>query len=390
LADKDPRSRRLGEWLIVLLFIAGIANPLALASWNAVRDASPSPAALLRTIEEDAPGHRWRRNLIRDLQLGAFRSSPNPSAVVGAGGWLFLLGPGRVSHFPLEYFRRTRPFSARELERWRAFIELRRRWFEKRGITYLLVIAPNKSTIYPDRVPTRITQLDRPSRLDQLMRHLPERERRFVLDLRTALRARDEHGALYDPGDTHWNDAGAHLAYQALMDRLAELHPGPWSPVVPAQLTDETVAYGDLASFLENPKRYYLPTTRSALNEVFWRDRAQPLGAEALSVLAPGPDWPSWAEPFVAERPGTELPTAVVFRDSFFDGLAPFVAEHFSRLVCVYQPNFRVWDHLSMQIDTRLIDRERPDIVIEQIAERYLIRAAPDPQLAAAPSAPRR
>jgi hypothetical protein len=64
----------------------------------------------------------------------------------------------------------------------------------------------------------------------------------------------------------------------------------------------------------------------------------------------------------VSEQPGADLPTAVVFHDSFMGlWLAGLLAQHFGRVVFDSRP-----------FDQALIDSEHPDIVINEAVERYL------------------
>jgi len=51
-----------------------------------------------------------------------------------------------------------------------------------------------------------------------------------------------------------------------------------------------------------------------------------------------------------------------MFRDSFADGLIPYLSENFSRSVYVWKP----------KVDLQVIEQEKPDIVIFEVAERYL------------------
>jgi hypothetical protein len=56
------------------------------------------------------------------------------------------------------------------------------------------------------------------------------------------------------------------------------------------------------------------------------------------------------------------LPRAVVYRDSMAVSLIPLLAENFSRSVFVS----------SRKLDQALIEREKPDVVIEEMVERSL------------------
>jgi hypothetical protein len=66
------------------------------------------------------------------------------------------------------------------------------------------------------------------------------------------------------------------------------------------------------------------------------------------------------------ERSDAGLPRAVMFHDSFGAHLIPYLSEHFRRIVYAWErPDYPVFDGA-------LVERERPDVVIQQIVERKL------------------
>jgi len=69
------------------------------------------------------------------------------------------------------------------------------------------------------------------------------------------------------------------------------------------------------------------------------------------------------------------LPRAVIFRDSFTSQLVPFLSEHFSRAVYVWQNDF----------DANLVTEEHPDVVIQEIVGRHLYNFIPSPELVPRP-----
>ncbi len=56
-----------------------------------------------------------------------------------------------------------------------------------------------------------------------------------------------------------------------------------------------------------------------------------------------------------------------MFRDSFATWLVPQLSENFSRVVYSWQYTF----------DCQLVERERPDVVIQELVERVLMSPAP-------------
>ena len=73
----------------------------------------------------------------------------------------------------------------------------------------------------------------------------------------------------------------------------------------------------------------------------------------------------------VTEIPGSPLPRAVVFRDSFGSRLVPYLSEHFSRVVYLWQNDF----------DADVVRQEKPDVVIQEIVGRHLYTFLPSPEL---------
>ena len=71
------------------------------------------------------------------------------TVIVGRENWLFI-GHETERVDELRYFLGCNPLGEAALEQWLQVLTERQRWLEQRGIGYLLVIAPNKSTVYPE------------------------------------------------------------------------------------------------------------------------------------------------------------------------------------------------------------------------------------------------
>ena len=58
----------------------------------------------------------------------------------------------------------------------------------------------------------------------------------------------------------------------------------------------------------------------------------------------------------------------MIFGDSFAAGLFPFLGYNFNRVVC-----YRLYDAVQLHyLDPVLVDREKPQVVIDQILEAFL------------------
>lgn len=350
------------------LFLAWLGLPLAhaglrragLAGGNALREAlPPPPAAKSRPLsdrlrefsaeyERTSPIRRGLVRLYMGLKVRVLGADSIATLVVGRERWLFV---GRESETVDErrYFLGLRPFAEDELDRWCRVLEERRRWLAERGIAYRLVVAPNKSSVYPERMPPGYPQ-GRRTRLDQLGERLAAVAPGFPLvDLRPALRAGKGQGPVYWPTDSHWNDLGCTLAYREIARSLAEVFPS--LRALPAE--DFEFVPGprsrDLEELLlipwEPPGPFQRMKPRRPLPEV--SAMAEEDGAWALLRCRAAP-----------------RRSAVVIHDSFGETLKPLLALHFRRSLWTLDRG-----HV---FPVAAIARLRPQVVIEEIVERYL------------------
>ena len=110
------------------------------------------------------------------------------------------------------------------------------------GIHYLVLLAPDKHTIYPEYIPGRYEHVSPATRFDQFYDYLRQHTRLDLVDLRTPLRRAKSHERLYLRRDTHWNDRGAFIGYQtiiAALSRSVSRHAGNPAIGVQARPLDE-------------------------------------------------------------------------------------------------------------------------------------------------------
>jgi hypothetical protein len=365
------RCRVLADLGIVILFLTLISLPELRNLTCSVQEpenlekrvsAPLPPFRLTRTVLIEFPakfeayfndhfGHR--NSLIRRLnqiQVWWLRTSCAANVVLGRDGWLFYT----VDPLGNDY-RTVRPYTDAELEQWRLLLENRRDWLARRGIDYVLVVAPDKQTIYPEMLPASLRARSQgPSRLDQLITYLESHSSFRLLDVREPLRHAKSWGQLYVRTDTHWNERGAYVAYREIIEsvrgRFPDLKPWPPSAFDAHPLRNPG---GDLAGML------------GVANQVAEEDPRlvprRPRQAREVETALRVPNLPSWEQPsLVTEHPDRHLPHAVIFRDSFAINLVLLLSEHFRRV------HYR-W---SYDFDFPLVEREKPDVVIQEFVER--------------------
>src|SRR5690349_15457638 len=82
------------------------------------------------------------------VKVFVFNVSPAPIAYIGKDGWMFYTGANtRENH------RGLLGFPQKNLEEWARMLRDKRAMLAARGIEYLYVIAPDKETIYADKLP---------------------------------------------------------------------------------------------------------------------------------------------------------------------------------------------------------------------------------------------
>jgi hypothetical protein len=366
------RLPALVERMIVVIFIAALSLPLTGMVLNLDRDAPSGEnrtlaawpqlrwdAASLRTLPEQLTRYfedhfAFRVRLVRwqaSVRLRALGVSPSTSVIKGREGWLFYADDGAM-----EDYAEAPPFTGAELGVWRHALQDTSDWLHAQGIVYLFVIAPDKHVIYPEYMPDTIKRAAI-SRIDQLISHLRQHSTVRVVDLRPALFAAKPRERLYHRTDTHWNDRGAFVGYQSIVDALTEeipvLRSASRSAFEPRVVRSEGL---DLAGML-------------GLAEVIREDDLVlvPRRSATARILEPQhPNRRLTHARIVTEAPNRG-PRAVVFMDSFGPGLVPFLSEDFSRVVYLWQDN----------VDPQVVQQERPQVVIQELVGRALSTLIP-------------
>ena len=356
---------------VALLFAIAIASPaLALFStWSRTltrfenRPMAPWPAPALsrdfapafeRAFADRFGGRDALVRLHHAGLLGIFGASSLPNVMRANDGWFYWLGED--GHSLDRHYRQTLPFPQTEVDGTVAELAHRRDWLAARGIAYVVMVVPEKFTIYPEHLPGWIAKSPAPTPYDRVRDAVAKDGRVAFVDLRPALRAAKARERLYYQTDSHWNFNGAVVGYEALMEAVRKALGDKLPAVVPAPRPAYTPGVdfysGDLVQMLGLPGRIR-------------EDDVAPLGrvlADAANRCArrvDKGDVPGF-EAYACDRPG--LPRAVVLRDSMAIPLIPLLSENFSRVVYVS----------DRALDLDMIAREKPDIVIEELVERML------------------
>ena len=373
--------RDTGGKLLVALFVIAISLPLA-ANLAGVDGADP--AAENREL---APFPRvdatWASIAAFPANLGlwfddhfGFRSvlvqwygesrlfvlgvSPSAAVVKGRDGWFFYGEDKAIEDYAL-----VEPLTPDALANWRAAVVRAGDWLRTRGIAYVFTIAPDKHAIYGEEMTSTLARVGDVSRTDQLFTALQDTA--LSVDVRASLFEAKGRERIYQLTDTHWNDRGALVAYQRIIGAVRSRVPAtpPAWTREDFEPAERLIPGLDLAGMM-GLMRVLRETDLTLVPRRPRRARViEPAGAEPTAEEGR----------LVTEIDDPSLPRAVIFRDSFVSRLVPFLSEHFSRAVYLWQNDF----------DAHAVEQEHPDIVIQEIVGRHLYNFIPSPELVPTP-----
>ena len=351
---------------IYIPFLTGVIQPDKISSGVEKRNLAELPA-FPQSIEElkSYPGEfnlyysdhfglreRLTRRYFKLLNKIGGQSSLE-HVTTGKDDWLFLgsIKPGYTDYGdPIGDAVNVNLFSEKELEQFATSITTINNWLRDRGIEYIYVIAPNKHTIYFEKLPDHITKQNKFSATDQLVAYLRKNTEVTVVDLRGVLLEEKKKHQVFHKSDTHWNHYGANAAQFEIMKTISEIFPDRISPV---RLTQEQFKLsaktdGDLTKIahIESFKEY-------APEPIFKNSCTPVLEETALE-----------SNSYISSCDDKELST-VVFGDSFFVALKPYFSRNFHRFV--YIP-----ERINHSTLSYFIEKNKPDIVIDEIVEREL------------------
>lgn len=297
--------------------------------------------------------------------LQNFDVTESANLTVGIDGWYFLgsMSPGNLRlDDPMGDVINANLYAEEELAQFARNIVSVRDWLASKGIEYLYVIAPNKHTVYFDKLPSYIEKLGPVSATDQLVGYLKRYTTVNVLDLRQSLqKARNNWQVdLYYRTDTHWNYYGANIAQYGLMRKIEALFPDQVEPV--------QLAIGDFVEVEPFPGQLTPMGGIMTPPETDVRPRLQePCGNVEIEVLQKYLEYYSRCE--------SQSLNVLVFRDSFCEQLMPYTAKQFKSMHMVY-------GRITLPKLLKFVGEQNPDLVIEQLVERKLpyIHTGLDPE----------
>jgi len=262
------------------------------------------------------------------IRITLFNASAIKKVVIGKNNWLFYDNP--ADGIGLDSYLGRSSFSKNQLDLISAELASWSQRPENNGKKILLVIAPDKQTIYPEKLPRGINKIGE-SQMDQIMETGSISRQGKVLDLRNTISNAKKVSPVYYKTDTHWNKFGALVAFQSIERTLSENSNIPSSEYEVKNL--KVNHGGDLATMLSASNLYQ----------------------DEESVVT---NSPSFCDENIKQS------KILVFHDSFGDALIPYFSECSPKSIFIASPT----------PEPSKVIKENPDVIIWEIAERYLNR----------------
>lgn len=277
------------------------------------------------------------------------RADKSKKYLLGKDGWIFL---DHDSNRVIDQITGRHSLDAQGVEAWRNLIAERDAYVEALGAQHLVFVAPNKELVYDEQLPDWV-ELSEKRPINQILRALaPQRASRIIYPLE-ALKAAKAGGLTYPKTDTHWSGYGAYVGYQAICEGLSR------AGIEPLRLENSRVSFEEVPYVGDLGVKFEPPVSAPTLSARI----ANPAGKMEFDNRIP-----NRGRIRVFVNKDSTLPRCVMFGDSFGGNLLPYLKESFSTLVYIYGKSF----------DRELIEAYRPDVVLSEFVERFLIEPPVD------------
>jgi len=207
------------------------------------------------------------------------------------------------------------------------------------NIDFYIVIPPNKHTVYKENLP--YTLEEKPTRFDVLNDYLKERTDFKIIDLRSHILS-EKDKELYLKTDTHWNEHGAFIGYNVVMNEIAKKRNITKRSINEYDIESKTIGERDLDRMIN-------------LNQTV-----------ANTILVP--KFEEQANTIISSRNRIHVKNdkrdlkLLMYRDSFAEAWMDFFNETFGESLYLRGYSVKKGD----------IKKEQPDVVILEVIERNL------------------
>lgn len=278
----------------------------------------------------------------------------NPKIIEGKDGFLFYTVPGSPNNNEAYDFTGKKQWTQAQMDVLVSKLDGVRKGLAEMGIHFCVVIAPNKMTVYPEKLPEkrhykRAEQLRAEQLVAYAKQHAPELQIRFLeVPLRDAKKNVDF--PLFFQEDTHWNALAGYISAREILKMIPggkQLPPLWEAEIVPAG----NMVGGDLRNQLGTGTKGTYPIYRVKLP-----------GEKKIRIL---PEHSEERHRWSDNPSAPDQRTIWFYRDSFGDAVLPYLTQIFRRTDSYHR-------NVPIRRSQFANPEKRPHIVVFQIVERNL------------------
>ncbi len=276
-------------------------------------------------------------------------------AFIGRNGWMYLVKD------EMDIYLGNNLADENKLKRYYDIFKYRKEFLDSIGCKYYVAIVPIKTSIYPEFLPLAKSKTVELTLSDQLVNLLDTVKGLTLIDLRAVLN--EAKGVrVFHKTDNHWNDYGSYIAYESIISIISNDFPELSPPNPISKFNVDSVE--DHGRLLTNMMGIY-----DEVNEI--KITCEPTfiqksknGEKSNYPVMRGFPYTTEYE-LVYTTSNDSLPKMLMIRDSFGKTIIPFLSEHFSKSVYIFDG----WHH---GFNEDIVLNEKPDIFIQLVLESFI------------------
>ena len=254
----------------------------------------------------------------------------------GEDGWLFYKSTSDGDS--ISDYEGTNIYTQEEYQSISEQIQRVNEYLSRKQISFMIVLCPNKENVYYDKMPKSYYHSLK-SRTDDLAEFLTD-QKLPVLNLKEKLISSKEIGQLYYKTDTHWNEIGAYIGVQNLLEEWDMSSVSIHNRMI---IENRNKYVGDLSLMVD-------------LGDYIFDESTYSIQSNQITSLNTKQTYSQYTN----EKANCNK-TLLLVGDSFRNAMIPAVTEQFSTVYVVHRNDYQ----------PDLLEQFQPDYVIIEYVERY-------------------
>ncbi len=276
-------------------------------------------------------------------------------AIAGKADWIFI---NAGSNNLMEYHTGKKQLSPPKINQWNQLLQQRIEWHQVRQIAYQHIFIPNKIAVYSEYYPHNINVVN-----NRPIKQLQKKCQQLFLYPIDLFFEQKAHYQLYDKQDCHWNFWGCYFAYSLICQSLG-IKPKLKLLDIPLKISKKKGDLGNKFGLKErSPQADFQFTSQIAYDNQVINHCHQGSIRILKNERIPHGKMIIFGDSF--SNPGFPNYTT---KKRLAARLASLFAETLNEVHFVWTP----W------VDFAYIEREKPDFVLTEMAERFLVKVPDD------------